>query len=115
MERSFMKDDFVHNNLLYDFYGELLTERQKDIYCMYFCEDMSMGEIGEKLGITRQAVNFSLKETQKVLESYEEALNLIKNHNDLKEHLVALGKAIKEQNYTESIRILLILEDIHGI
>jgi hypothetical protein len=107
--------DFDYNNLLYDFYGDLLTERQRDIYCMYYCEDMSMGEIGERLGITRQAVNFSLKETQKAFDTYEQALGLLKSHKSLREYVAALGMALRERNFTESSRILLELEESHGL
>ncbi len=67
-------------NLLYDFYGELLTGRQRQFFEMHFQEDLSLGEIAANLGISRQAVHDLLGRTARQLEYYEERLELAGRH-----------------------------------
>ncbi|HHT91114.1 MAG: YlxM family DNA-binding protein [Bacillota bacterium] len=69
-------------NLLYDFYGPLLTDRQQEIFQMYFHEDLSLGEIGEELDVSRQAVYDSLKRVGSILEGFEAKLNLVRKHQE---------------------------------
>lgn len=70
-------DDILHLTLLYDFYGELLTEKQKQVYEMHYQNDFSLSEIAEELSISRQAVRDQLLRTEKILRGYEETLHLI--------------------------------------
>ena len=70
-------DDILQLTLLYDFYGELLTQKQKQVYEMYYQDDLSLSEIGEELSVSRQAVQDQLKRTEKILLGYEEKLQLI--------------------------------------
>ena len=58
-------DDILQLTLLYDFYGELLTEKQKQVYELHYQNDLSLTEIGEELSISRQAVRDQLKRTRK--------------------------------------------------
>lgn len=60
--------------MLLDCYGELLTEHQRNTMELYYCEDLSLSEISEPLGITRQAVRDLIKRTEQVLLEYEEKL-----------------------------------------
>ena len=53
-------EKFVEQTLLYDFYGELLTERQQQVYESVVLEDYSLSEVAENLGISRQGVHLSL-------------------------------------------------------
>ena len=73
-----MNDKFVEMALLYDFYGKILTDRQREIVDLYYMKDYSLGEIGELLKISRQAVHDNLKRAEKQLEGMEERLELIK-------------------------------------
>ena len=61
-------DDILQLTLLYDFYGELLTEKQKQVYELHYQNDLSLTEIGEELSISRQAVRDQLKRTEKILQ-----------------------------------------------
>lgn len=70
-------EDILQLTLLYDFYGELLTEKQKQVYEMHYQNDLSLTEIGEELSISRQAVRDQLKRTEKILLDYEEKLQLV--------------------------------------
>lgn len=63
--------------MLYDFYGEFLTEKQKDVFEKHFLEDLSLNEIGREQGTTRQAVMDTIKRSEKILLRYEQKLHLI--------------------------------------
>lgn len=67
----------VEQAMLYDFYGELLTENQKSIYEDAVLNDLSLGEIAEEKGITRQGVHDTIRRCNKILEDYEEKLHLL--------------------------------------
>lgn len=60
--------------LLLDCYGDLLTEHQQNIMQLYYCEDLSLAEIGNPMGITRQAVRSLIKRTEDILLNYEKKL-----------------------------------------
>jgi predicted DNA-binding protein YlxM (UPF0122 family) len=105
-------NNVLRNTLLYDFYGDLLTDRQKSIYHMYFCEDLSLAEIGERFGISRQAVNFSLKQAQKSFDTYEGTLKLVERHVCARECMAKLHRTLEARNYTDSIIILSELDDL---
>ncbi len=63
--------------LLYDFYGELLTDHQKSVYEDVVLNDLSLGEIAAERGITRQGVHDLIKRCDRILASYEEKLHLV--------------------------------------
>lgn len=67
---------FVEQTLLYDFYGELLTERQQQVYESVVLEDYSLSEVAEDLGISRQGVHDMIKRCNHTLEEYEAKLHL---------------------------------------
>lgn len=64
--------------LLIDFYGGLLTPTQRRIMKLYYEDDLSLGEISERLGVSRQAVHYTLKRALSRLESMEGKLKLAK-------------------------------------
>ncbi len=72
-----MSDNIVYKSLLYDYYGELLTEKQKDIIDMYYNNDLTISEISEQVGISRQGVYDALKRAENTLENYERKLGLV--------------------------------------
>lgn len=63
--------------LLYDFYGELLTEHQRSIYEDAVCNDLSLGEIAQDRGISRQGVHDLIRRCDKILQEYEAKLQLV--------------------------------------
>lgn len=69
--------DILKTTLLFDFYGELLTNKQKEIYELFYQNDMSLSEIAGELDISRQAVRDQLKRTEKILSGYEDKLKLV--------------------------------------
>ena len=70
-------DERYEQAMLYDFYGELLTEHQKEIYELFVLDDYSLGEIAQEKGISRQGVHDLIKRCNKTLEGYEEKLHLV--------------------------------------
>ncbi|MCQ1528027.1 YlxM family DNA-binding protein [Lutispora saccharofermentans] len=72
-----MIEDIVQKTLLFDFYGQLLTDKQRDIVEMYYSNDLSLSEISEQIGISRQGVYDALKRAETTLEEYETRLRLV--------------------------------------
>ena len=70
-------DKIVEQGLLYDFYGELLTDHQKQVYEDAVYHDMSLSEIAEEQGISRQGVHDLIKRCNKILADYESKLHLV--------------------------------------
>lgn len=74
-------------SLLYDFYGELLNEHQREIYEAAVFEDLSLSEIATSEGISRQGVHDILKRCNKALEDYEEKLHLVSKFKDVRKKI----------------------------
>ncbi len=88
----------VRQNLLYDFYGELLTGHQRQIYEDAIFNDMSLSEISENYGITRQGVHDIIKRCDKALQGYEDKLHLIERFEKVRECAVELKELIEGFN-----------------
>ena len=71
-----MMEQFLYLSALFDLYGALLTEKQQECLRMHLFEDFSLSEIGEELGISRQAVYDNIHRSEKAMASYEEKLGL---------------------------------------
>lgn len=76
-----MLDKTTKYILLYDFYQDLLTEKQKKYTELYFEDNLSLGEIATEFDISRQAVYEHIKRSEKLLEDYEDKLNLLQKYN----------------------------------
>ena len=72
-----MVDDIARASLLYDFYGALLTDRQRDVMALYHEENLSLSEIAQEYDISRQAVHDTLKKAEQALSEYEKKLGLV--------------------------------------
>ena len=78
-------EKIVQQGLLYDFYGELLTQHQQHIYEDVVMNDMSPSEIAQEEGISRQGVHDLVKRCDKILAGYEEKLRLVEKFQKTKE------------------------------
>ena len=67
-------------SMLYDFYGALLSENQLEVMTMYHEDNLSLSEIADELGMTRQAVHYTLKKAETKLEEYDSKLGLVENY-----------------------------------
>lgn len=66
--------------LLYDYYGKMLTDKQQEYIDMRYNQDLSLGEIAETLGVSRQAVNDNLTRTESLLRRMEENIGCVRRH-----------------------------------
>ena len=80
-------EKIVEQTLLYDFYGELLTEHQRRIYEDVVFNDYSLSEVAQELGISRQGVHDNLKRCSRILEDYEEKLHLVEKFVSIREKI----------------------------
>ncbi|ADL34304.1 HTH domain-containing protein [Butyrivibrio proteoclasticus B316] len=80
----------VEQGLLYDFYGELLTEHQKEIYEAAVYNDMSLTEIADENGISKQGVHDLIKRCTNTLQGYEDRLHMIRRFEAIKAEAQAL-------------------------
>ena len=80
-------EDFVERSLLFDFYGELLTEHQRKIYSAIVFEDYSVSEIAREEGISRQGVHDLRKRCDRILEEYEERMHLVERFVRIREQI----------------------------
>ena len=95
-------------NTLLSFYESLLSDKQRKYMNLYYREDLSLTEIAESFGVSRQAVYDAVNRSEKTLETYEEDLHLVK---DFSINLEVIEKAIDyvEENYPEDKKIKFIL------
>jgi len=102
-------------NLLYDIYGQLLTERQQHFLELYYEEDLSLGEIADKFAVSRQAVHDSLKRAEQTLVRYEKELGLVANfteqRNKVAEALSLLEEFLVDPNSEEGMKKILQVKD----
>ena len=77
IEKSLELEQIEYRSMLYDFYGELLTQHQKNIYEDAVFNDLSLGEIADEQGISRQGVHDLIKRCDKILNDYEDKLHLV--------------------------------------
>lgn len=96
---------------LYDFYSDLLSEKQKQYLNDYFFNDFSLTEISENYDISKQAVSNNIKRTITELEQYEEKLNLIKLNNERLFLLNELRKSTSDEGILSYVDQLIKLEN----
>ena len=88
--------------MLFDFYGDLLTERQKEFYELYYDEDLSLSEIAENYGISRQGVRDVIVRAENYMTEIEDKTGLIKRFMQLQPHVEKITDAaeqIKQLNF----------------
>ena len=104
-------------SLLYDFYGQLLTEKKRQVIELYHEEDMSLSEIASELGITRAAVHDSLKSAERALENYEEKLSLVERFLKTEEAFGEITQKLDElkRRYAGDSELAEAIEEIETI
>ena len=73
--------------LLFDHYGGMLTDKQRECFQLRYEQDLSLGEIAESMGVSRQAVNDSLTRTEALLRRMEENIGSVKRYKDVRKAL----------------------------
>ena len=95
-------EKFVEQTLMFDFYGELLTEHQQRIYKEAVFDDLSISEIARNEGITRQGAHDLIKRCNKLLEEYEERLHLVKRFIKIREQVHEIKKLAAQTDASDA-------------
>lgn len=105
-------DELLEQSLLYDFYGELLTKHQKEIYEQFVMEDLSLGEIAAEKGISRQGVHDLIKRCTKTLKDYEEKLHLVEKFVSIRGKVHRIDSLLEAYRSKKDEGLLLQIEEI---
>lgn len=97
-------EEIVQQSILYDFYGELLSNHKKQIFEDYVLNDMSLSEIAAEQGISRQGVYDIVKRCTQELKGYEEKLSLVQKFESIKDKLNIVKTIVSEAEGTGNIR-----------
>ena len=117
-----LTDENVRLALLYDLYGGLLTQKQRDIFELYRSEDLSLGEIAQHLGISRQGVRDALVHAEDSLRSYEEVLGMLAQQQERESLLAEAAETVRRlevyvsgiQGHSELKKLDSLLEALAG-
>ena len=91
-----MKNQAYRMAMLYDFYGDLLTDRQKEFYDLYSNEDLSLAEIAENYGITRQGVRDVIVRAEAYLTEIEDKTGLIRRFHTMQSQLREIADCVRQ-------------------
>ena len=94
---------FVEQTLLYDFYGELLTEHQRSVYEDVVLNDYSCTEVAQERGISRQGVHDLIRRCDRILEDYEEKLHLVEKFLKIREKVEEIQNAAEEPSRVKAL------------
>ena len=116
MSKVIEMERFVEQTLLFDFYGELLTDHQKKLYEDIIIDDLSYSEIAKMEGISRQGVYDLIKRCDKILEEYEDKLKLIEKFMNTKKKVSEINCLANElKDETDNEALLVKIEEIERI
>lgn len=99
-------EEILRQALLYDFYGELLTERQRKIYEDVVYNDLSLAEIAKENGISRQGVHDLVRRCDYSLKEYEDKLHLVERFLNMKSKVSSLEKIADDTTVTREELVL---------
>lgn len=102
----------VEQSLLYDFYGELLTKHQKEIYEDVVIHDYSLSEIANEKGISRQGVHDLIKRCDRTLRGYEDKLHLVERFMNTKQDVLTIRQLADEFKATSDMKLIDKISDI---
>ena len=109
-------EEIVELSLLFDFYGEMLGEHKKKIFEDYVLNDLSLAEIADEEGISRQGVHDVVKRCTKQLKEYEAALHLVEKFEQMKEKLTEVSALltieVQKDNNENMLKAKAIIEEV---
>ena len=88
-----MKNQAYRMAMLFDFYGDLLTERQREFYDLYYNEDLSLAEIAENYGISRQGVRDVIVRAEAAMTEIEDKTHIIRRFQQSRQAIAAISQA----------------------
>jgi len=105
-----VKNQTYRMTMLFDFYGELLTERQKEFFDLYYNEDLSLSEIAENNGISRQGVRDVIVRAEAAMTEIEDKTHIIRRFKQTQKEVAAIEaaadrllKAVNERSYSDAM------------
>ena len=105
-----MKNQAYRMSMLFDFYGDLLTERQREFYDLYYNEDLSLAEIAENYGISRQGVRDVIVRAEAAMSEVEEKTHIIRRFHQSQAAIAAIDQAadqllqaVNERSYNDAM------------
>ena len=105
-----MKNQAYRMAMLFDFYGDLLTERQREFYDLYYNEDLSLSEIAENYGISRQGVRDVIVRAEAAMSEIEEKTHIIRRFHQSRAAIAAIDaaadrllQAVDERSYGDAM------------
>ena len=99
-----MEDDRLMQSMLFDFYGELLTDRQREVYNLYYNEDLTLTEIGEMRGTTRQAVWDMIRHANASMLEIEEKTGLIERFLHTRKELESVVSLLQKADQSAVVQ-----------
>ena len=105
-------EKFVEQTLLFDFYGELLTEHQQKIYKDAVFDDLSVSEIARNEGISRQGIHDLIKRCNRILNEYEERLHLVERFLKIKEQVKEIKSLARVESGADDAERFAKIDDI---
>ena len=91
-----MTDETVYRTMLFDFYGELLTDKQREYFDLHYNEDYSLGEIAEMTGISRQGVWDIIKRAEDTLRKTVEKTGLVHRFRETQTNLAEIETSLRQ-------------------
>ncbi len=107
--------DRVELSILLDYYGELLTEKQRSVMDLYYNDDLSLSEIGEINETSRQAIYDLIKRCYKQLQGYEDKLHLMKDDFEVSEKKKEVFKLLDKIDCSKTKENEILIENIKNI
>ena len=105
-----MKNQAYRMAMLFDFYGDMLTERQREFYDLYYNEDLSLAEIAENYGISRQGVRDVIVRAEAAMSEVEEKTHIIRRFHQSQAAIAAIDQAadqllqaVNERSYNDAM------------
>ena len=98
-------EKIVERTLMYDFYGDLLTPRQREIYESVVLEDYSLSEVADDQGVSRQSVHDMIRRCDHLLDGYEERLHLVEKFLQIRERISRIRTLAQERGMEDIVRI----------
>lgn len=96
-------DENIRISRLIDTYGVLLTNKQLEIVTCYYFDNLTISEIGDNFGISRQAVNDCINQSVKALDNYEDKLQVVSKLNMIESSLHKIAEESNDNNLTQKI------------
>ena len=107
-------EEFLQQTLLYDFYGELLTEHQRKVYEEVVLNDLSYSEAAEMFGVSRQGVHELVKLCNKILSEYESKLHLVERFVQIRETVKQIQKMASQIDFIDKVTLASGVRELSG-